>query len=110
VTTAVTEGQDTHGAPIACIEERANELFEMLRAAFVRAGARESRSEGQDGFNFGDGDGGKVCLEYCESQREGSSPRAALCEGETSRYCIALLNLHVRAVRSRCSRRPARSP
>lgn len=78
MTSAAAENAAANDVTIACIEERANELVETLRAALVCAGARESRSAGQDGLYFvGDGDG-TVCLEYCEPDRKGSLPPAAL--------------------------------
>lgn len=88
MTVAVIERNDTSLERTSCTEDRANALVETLRMAFVRAGARESGSEAQDGFYFVDGEPGTVCLEYHESGREGPLSRAALLR----RRDVAVLN------------------
>ncbi len=78
MTTADAPSKAIPNAPNPCIEERTNELIATLQAALVDAGAREAGFGGQDGFYFVDADDGTVCLEYCESDRAGSPPPAAL--------------------------------
>jgi hypothetical protein len=88
VVVAAIERKYTDPAPTSSAEERTQALLETLRAAFVRAGARESRSEAQDGFFFVDGEPGTVCLEYSASEREGPVSRIAVLR----RRDVAVLN------------------
>jgi len=87
VTVAVLDNaHDPTGGPSE--DDHRTALVEMLRTALVRAGARESRSDTQDGFYFVDGEPGTVCMEYSEPERDGPLSRAAL----VRRRDVAVLN------------------